>query len=284
MLFASGAVVSETSTLKFTITHDISGFDAEMFISDASFYRRHTLCSLNTIYAGGIYISDTSQFRSVSSTYLRNTLSDMFTHCSVNNPRCEGIAYKIDWKSGMGMRIKDVLLGYEDPICPPTIKVWREVSFQRLLAGAFLFMFYIASKMYDALNARKIKVMENEQDNCNKNCKAKQEIQNINEKCWYPETHEIKRNTFNEPCNLFAVYEQEANESDAIRAKKHTILEREEARLMHLVMCKICLDADACVVFLPCSHMVACGVCACFLEKCPVCRAKIVEFLQVNLN
>ncbi|XP_069103933.1 E3 ubiquitin-protein ligase XIAP-like isoform X2 [Argopecten irradians] len=39
--------------------------------------------------------------------------------------------------------------------------------------------------------------------------------------------------------------------------------------------CKICLEKDACVVFLPCHHVTCCGVCSSVLLKCTVCRQAI---------
>ncbi len=48
--------------------------------------------------------------------------------------------------------------------------------------------------------------------------------------------------------------------------------ELEEARL-----CKVCMDAEICFVFLPCWHMCTCENCAVNgnLRDCPICRVKI---------
>lgn len=75
------------------------------------------------------------------------------------------------------------------------------------------------------------------------------------------------------------------NETETERERKQQdVVATDKRRLEHLMMCKICLDVDASVVFLPCSHMVSCGVCAGRLQRCPLCRATIVEMLSINLQ
>jgi len=39
--------------------------------------------------------------------------------------------------------------------------------------------------------------------------------------------------------------------------------------------CKICMDAESSVVFLPCGHIVCCSSCAPVLRTCPICRSYI---------
>ncbi|NXC29572.1 BIR7B protein, partial [Campylorhamphus procurvoides] len=48
-------------------------------------------------------------------------------------------------------------------------------------------------------------------------------------------------------------------------------------RLQEEKMCKVCLDRDVSVVFVPCGHLVACRQCARNLRLCPICRAVIQE-------
>jgi len=55
---------------------------------------------------------------------------------------------------------------------------------------------------------------------------------------------------------------------------------RENEELKEQLLCKICMDNDADVVFLPCGHMVACTTCARALRKCAVCRALIKSALK----
>lgn len=40
-------------------------------------------------------------------------------------------------------------------------------------------------------------------------------------------------------------------------------------------MCKVCMDAEMDVVFLPCAHMITCANCAVALTQCPICRKDI---------
>ncbi|KAL3882672.1 hypothetical protein ACJMK2_028989 [Sinanodonta woodiana] len=49
----------------------------------------------------------------------------------------------------------------------------------------------------------------------------------------------------------------------------------ENRELKKQMTCKICMDAEACIVFLPCSHMMTCPQCAPAFRKCPVCRALV---------
>jgi len=48
-----------------------------------------------------------------------------------------------------------------------------------------------------------------------------------------------------------------------------------ESRDDDLRMCKVCMDREMNVVFLPCGHFVACVDCASVMDNCPVCRTKI---------
>ncbi|NXL89322.1 BIR7B protein, partial [Alectura lathami] len=51
--------------------------------------------------------------------------------------------------------------------------------------------------------------------------------------------------------------------------------EEQLRRLKEERMCKVCMDRDVSVVFVPCGHLVACGECALNLRLCPICRADI---------
>jgi len=52
-------------------------------------------------------------------------------------------------------------------------------------------------------------------------------------------------------------------------------LELENARLKEARTCKVCMDAEVGVVFLPCGHLICCVNCAPSLKDCAVCRTKI---------
>lgn len=46
--------------------------------------------------------------------------------------------------------------------------------------------------------------------------------------------------------------------------------------------CKICLDAEVRVVFLPCAHLVSCSRCAAKLRTCPMCRMRILRSIKTS--
>ncbi|KAH9495556.1 E3 ubiquitin-protein ligase mib2 [Bulinus truncatus] len=48
--------------------------------------------------------------------------------------------------------------------------------------------------------------------------------------------------------------------------------------------CKICLTRDACVAFVPCGHLVSCPQCAEGLDKCPICRSDIKQWLRTYIQ
>ena len=54
-------------------------------------------------------------------------------------------------------------------------------------------------------------------------------------------------------------------------------LSDETAAMKEQLTCKICLDANVGIVFLPCGHIVACVTCSVRLSKCPICRKFIRE-------
>ncbi|RUS69622.1 hypothetical protein EGW08_022609, partial [Elysia chlorotica] len=40
-------------------------------------------------------------------------------------------------------------------------------------------------------------------------------------------------------------------------------------------LCKICMDKEVAIVFLPCGHLVCCTECAAAMKDCPVCRSQV---------
>ncbi|KAF4516795.1 hypothetical protein B566_EDAN004634 [Ephemera danica] len=52
-------------------------------------------------------------------------------------------------------------------------------------------------------------------------------------------------------------------------------LAEENRKLQEARLCKVCLDEDVGVVFLPCGHLITCVKCAPNLAHCPMCREKI---------
>ncbi|XP_038022226.1 baculoviral IAP repeat-containing protein 7 isoform X1 [Anas platyrhynchos] len=60
--------------------------------------------------------------------------------------------------------------------------------------------------------------------------------------------------------------------------------EEQLRRLQEERTCKVCMDRDVSVVFVPCGHLVACGECALNLRLCPICRAVIRESVRTFMS
>lgn len=60
--------------------------------------------------------------------------------------------------------------------------------------------------------------------------------------------------------------------------------EEQLRRLQEERMCKVCLDKDVSVVFVPCGHLVTCGECALNLRLCPICRAVIQDSVRTFMS
>ncbi|KAK3931779.1 Baculoviral IAP repeat-containing protein 3 [Frankliniella fusca] len=73
-------------------------------------------------------------------------------------------------------------------------------------------------------------------------------------------------------------------EEDLLCLEKKVSLEEENRRLKEARQCKICMDSEACVVFLPCGHLVTCVNCAPSLSDCPICRQAIKATVRTFLS
>jgi baculoviral IAP repeat-containing protein 2/3 len=72
--------------------------------------------------------------------------------------------------------------------------------------------------------------------------------------------------------------------SDRPAGESREELEDENSRLRHMKECKVCLDAEVGVVFLPCGHLCCCVSCAPSLAACPLCRAPIQGTVRTFLS
>ncbi|ALC41854.1 Iap2 [Drosophila busckii] len=61
-------------------------------------------------------------------------------------------------------------------------------------------------------------------------------------------------------------------------------LEEENRLLKDARLCKVCLDEEVGVVFLPCGHLATCNQCAPSVVNCPMCRADIKGFVRTFLS
>ncbi|NWX13950.1 BIR7B protein, partial [Aegotheles bennettii] len=62
---------------------------------------------------------------------------------------------------------------------------------------------------------------------------------------------------------------------DSFSSTSRMSTEEQLRRLQEERMCKVCMDRDVSVVFVPCGHLVACEECALNLRSCPICRSVI---------
>ena len=61
-------------------------------------------------------------------------------------------------------------------------------------------------------------------------------------------------------------------------------LEEKLERMQEERTCKICMDAEVGVVFLPCGHFSCCADCAKGVDSCPMCRSPIQEMVRTYLS
>ena len=58
----------------------------------------------------------------------------------------------------------------------------------------------------------------------------------------------------------------------------------ENRQLKEQRLCKVCLDFEATIAFLPCGHIVCCTDCAPAMRKCPICRAHVKGTVKTFLS
>ena len=59
------------------------------------------------------------------------------------------------------------------------------------------------------------------------------------------------------------------------------MLEEEVRRLREARLCKVCLDEEVSIAYIPCGHIVTCVQCAAALEDCPLCRKLIKGTVRI---
>lgn len=70
----------------------------------------------------------------------------------------------------------------------------------------------------------------------------------------------------------------------SLNKERNVSLEEENRKLKEARLCKICMDNEVCIVFLPCGHLVTCVNCAHSLADCPVCRQTIKATVRTFLS
>ncbi|NWT35728.1 BIR7B protein, partial [Chroicocephalus maculipennis] len=87
---------------------------------------------------------------------------------------------------------------------------------------------------------------------------------------WYPGCEFLLRSRGREFISIWAFFFSFFGKDESRMSTEEQLRRLQEER-----MCKVCMDRDVSVVFVPCGHLVACGECALNLRLCPVCRAVI---------
>ena len=75
--------------------------------------------------------------------------------------------------------------------------------------------------------------------------------------------------------------DNEAKTSALVSVK---LLEREIGCLREERRCKICMEADAAVLFDPCGHLSTCSGCSSSLTECPMCRNRIKRKIRAFMS
>ncbi|CAL1529782.1 unnamed protein product [Lymnaea stagnalis] len=70
---------------------------------------------------------------------------------------------------------------------------------------------------------------------------------------------------------------QDISSTDDVAKNLETMrtLKEQNNQLRQQTVCKICMDKEVAVVFLPCGHLVSCSDCAAAMKDCPVCRNSV---------
>lgn len=60
-------------------------------------------------------------------------------------------------------------------------------------------------------------------------------------------------------------------------------MQQQLACLQDSMLCKICMDADVCMAFFPCRHVVCCSSCSHLCTNCPICRSPVESAERIYL-
>uniref|UniRef100_A0A8C4W0M0 RING-type E3 ubiquitin transferase n=1 Tax=Gopherus evgoodei TaxID=1825980 RepID=A0A8C4W0M0_9SAUR len=81
----------------------------------------------------------------------------------------------------------------------------------------------------------------------------------------------VQDSDFNAPVSFFLICAVDVS----LSAEPPLSTEEQLRQLQEERMCKVCMDKDVSIVFIPCGHLVVCAECAPSLRRCPICRAVI---------
>uniref|UniRef100_A0A8C8TV27 RING-type E3 ubiquitin transferase n=1 Tax=Peromyscus maniculatus bairdii TaxID=230844 RepID=A0A8C8TV27_PERMB len=84
--------------------------------------------------------------------------------------------------------------------------------------------------------------------------------------------------------NLFVEKNMKYIPTEDVSGKAQLILDIQLRRLQEERTCKVCMDREVSIVFIPCGHLVVCQECAPSLRKCPICRGTIKGTVRTFLS
>ncbi|KAH9495558.1 E3 ubiquitin-protein ligase mib2 [Bulinus truncatus] len=73
-------------------------------------------------------------------------------------------------------------------------------------------------------------------------------------------------------------------EVDSETISENQRLARENEFLREQRQCKVCMDNEACITFVPCGHLISCDACYPSLQLCPICRKNIEGTLRTYIS
>uniref|UniRef100_A0A9I3VTV8 RING-type domain-containing protein n=1 Tax=Biomphalaria glabrata TaxID=6526 RepID=A0A9I3VTV8_BIOGL len=80
----------------------------------------------------------------------------------------------------------------------------------------------------------------------------------------------------------FSNFDQETTFEEDL--EKVRLIKETNLHLRQQTVCKMCLDNEVSVVFLPCGHLVSCSECSSAVSKCPMCRADVKGIVRAFLS
>ena len=61
-------------------------------------------------------------------------------------------------------------------------------------------------------------------------------------------------------------------------------LEKDLEKLKESKLCKICMDEEACIVFIPCGHLMSCVNCSTAMKSCAICRKPVKSTVRTYFS
>uniref|UniRef100_A0A8C4S7A9 RING-type E3 ubiquitin transferase n=1 Tax=Erpetoichthys calabaricus TaxID=27687 RepID=A0A8C4S7A9_ERPCA len=85
----------------------------------------------------------------------------------------------------------------------------------------------------------------------------------------------------------FRTFSEHLNYAISLKALficRYLPMEEQLRRLQEERTCKVCMDKEVNIVFIPCGHLVVCKECAPSLRKCPICRSVVKGTVRTFLS